>query len=229
MGCVSWVGDGAHPRSRGDHGNICVESGHGLGSSPLARGPLVSGSSVRRVRGLIPARAGTTIGGVRACRSRWAHPRSRGDHLSHEYKENAHQGSSPLARGPLRAVCSCRCLKGLIPARAGTTVAGFWWGCLHGAHPRSRGDHHTPRYPRSLHEGSSPLARGPHKSGSCSRRLLGLIPARAGTTPYPVQRSAMQRAHPRSRGDHLEGGYNEPPSLWLIPARAGTTRLPAEG
>ena len=91
--------------------------------------------------------------------------------------------------------------------------------------------------------GSSPLARGPRSMARFGDIVLGLIPARAGTTirrlPYPPR----PRAHPRSRGDHFQISRQNstvsgssplargPPPVripeWvrtgLIPARAGTT------
>ena len=70
------------------------------GSSPLARGPLLKLLRVRRLQGLIPARAGTT--GVLVCCDfrAGAHPRSRGDHAVRLLIQMKLAGSSPLARGP---------------------------------------------------------------------------------------------------------------------------------
>ena len=91
--------------------------------------------------------------------------------------------------------------------------------------------------------GSSPLARGGHRTLSRIHRPPGLIPARAGrTSPRPPQ-GRDRRAHPRSRGADLNdllgtltglgssplarGGLRrEGPatmSAGLIPARAGRT------
>ena len=91
--------------------------------------------------------------------------------------------------------------------------------------------------------GSSPLARGtlaPHRKSPVSG---GLIPARAGNTVSSTGRSVIQRAHPRSRGEHvawevMRGGVAGSSPLargtlvgvvmfsclnGLIPARAGNT------
>ena len=91
--------------------------------------------------------------------------------------------------------------------------------------------------------GSSPLARGtPGRQGRCLL-LRGLIPARAGNTPQRRYALPPPRAHPRSRGEHLQ--WRLPPFLsrgssplargtlpfieqagtpvGLIPARAGNT------
>ena len=91
--------------------------------------------------------------------------------------------------------------------------------------------------------GSSPLARGPPSLVVNSFKWCGLIPARAGTTCTAGHRRVVQRAHPRSRGDHFahpltvctEHGSSPlargPLTPWqkktavmgLIPARARTT------
>ena len=69
----------AHPRSRGENIQTCVQVAADLGSSPLTRGKRWV-SSVERFRlGLIPAHAGKTFGGGVTGAVTWAHPRSRGE------------------------------------------------------------------------------------------------------------------------------------------------------
>ena len=51
----------AHPRSRGDHRGLRDCTITVLGSSPLARGPLLKRAGTFAAFGLIPARAGTTV------------------------------------------------------------------------------------------------------------------------------------------------------------------------
>ena len=151
------------------------------GSSPLARGPQPRSFHPARTRGLIPARAGTTLVRVGASPIVGAHPRSRGDHRSLWLTPPVGRGSSPLARGPLSSDLNRNRIVGLIPARAGTTSDRTPTRNRPRAHPRSRGDH-APPY--------QPLVR------------VGLIPARAGTTLRSRARLWLMRAHPRSRGDH---------------------------
>ena len=75
--------------------------------------------------------------------------------------------------------------------------------------------------------------------------VVGLIPARAGTTLVIRDNPLRFGAHPRSRGDHFVEGFRKPKgqgssplargppsfpvvfsrSMGLIPARAGTTFL----
>ena len=118
---VGWYSRRAHPRSRGDHCTITPPPPRIPGSSPLARGPHVAALSHVGVAGLIPARAGTTLGRGGLSSHLGAHPRSRGDH--HIQTDNAFfgSGSSPLARGPPRWLRGRPPARGLIPARAGTT------------------------------------------------------------------------------------------------------------
>ena len=51
------------------------------------------------------------------------------------------QGSSPLARGTLPNSGVLTRVRGLIPARAGNTIAQDPDNWVWGAHPRSRGEH----------------------------------------------------------------------------------------
>ena len=173
-----------------------------MGSSPLARGPPQMPPSLQQGYGLIPARAGTTNTNVRMERRERAHPRSRGDHIHRSEMPMSRLGSSPLARGPLNFGVLVPAAMGLIPARAGTTRLRFcglpWWW----AHPRSRGDHERFDPGHSPDPGSSPLARGPQVGNLHGCRLVGLIPARAGTTCRRGRPAPAGGAHPRSRGDH---------------------------
>ena len=154
-----------------------------MGSSPLARGPHNAVTVVDEIPGLIPARAGTTGRLPQEGYAGWAHPRSRGDH-AHSF-------------------AALKSYTGLIPARAGTTSEYCFLASSSWAHPRSRGDHlQSPELP-CLQWGSSPLARGPPCQDQDSWLWLGLIPARAGTTPLIKSTLRMTRAHPRSRGDHF--------------------------
>ena len=172
------------------------------GSSPLARGPRLLVQLLVRYIGLIPARAGTTIAVVLALDEIGAHPRSRGDHVRAGVHYCLRGGSSPLARGPRARVFAGDFAPGLIPARAGTTCLFLYIWCVGWAHPRSRGDHRKLKPHGTYAAGSSPLARGPHLALFFCLAGRGLIPARAGTTKKENPLAALNRAHPRSRGDH---------------------------
>ena len=194
-------------------------------------------------QGLIPARAGNTLGACRFGFAGGAHPRSRGEHRLSGVWCRSWWGSSPLARGTQINTDSVVVHLGLIPARAGNTQGSKCQAVDQRAHPRSRGEHYaiTPRS-RSC-SGSSPLARGTLSYIAPPAGLGGLIPARAGNTFVLATAAHLEWAHPRSRGEHsrlssrrvrplgsspLARGTRS--ALWrisivngLIPARAGNT------
>ena len=234
---------GAHPRSRGEHTISSTSTSSSSGSSPLARGTLSRAARNIKPPGLIPARAGNTSRGLTPRLCRWAHPRSRGEHVEGMGRVNHQLGSSPLARGTPPGFTPKLDRSGLIPARAGNTDGYRVIGCLKRAHPRSRGEHAVRNCGVSVCEGSSPLARGTRRLDFRGRWSRGLIPARAGNTDTVEKSVFTPRAHPRSRGEHLlkqgvitlEQGSSPlargtlilipPPyrSVGLIPARAGNT------
>ena len=114
---VSW----AHPRSRGEHRCSQSHPRRASGSSPLTRGALKRRASSGVIAGLIPAHAGSTLPVHRVCPGQWAHPRSRGEHLSRLHACSARGGSSPLTRGALPPAYGRERGAGLIPAHAGST------------------------------------------------------------------------------------------------------------
>ena len=241
--------DGAHPRSRGadPSGQELVDLV--LGSSPLARGGPKNVPQPPRGAGLIPARAGRTLRGSPGCSPTGAHPRSRGADVFPSGELHGHLGSSPLARGGPSPSVGNNLRVGLIPARAGRTVAASGYVREHGAHPRSRGADRLAELVMGERAGSSPLARGGPLCSPRPTRWTGLIPARAGRTGSPFGAVVAPGAHPRSRGaDHsrrsqpdLDGGSSplarggpvhgtvSQELLGLIPARAGRTRLRLSG
>ena len=112
-----------HPRSRGvyvtgPHPRIRV-----VGSSPLARGLLNGIVRALDRTGIIPARAGFTPRFVSPIISPQDHPRSRGVYLATARYRPASTGSSPLARGLQRRAAVDQVRTGIIPARAGFTLA----------------------------------------------------------------------------------------------------------
>ena len=218
----------------------------GSGSSPLARGLRGLRRGAAGLIGIIPARAGFTSEAVRTGVDGLDHPRSRGVYTSAAWAADLDAGSSPLARGLLDGRRRRRGHHGIIPARAGFTTknAATWLNA--GDHPRSRGVYLTPTRLRDFRPGSSPLARGLHRSGRRGRSWRGIIPARAGFTPDAPHQSPCGRDHPRSRGVYraarsrrsVQGGSSPlarglpstssvPNSTTgIIPARAGFTARP---
>ena len=70
-------------------------------------------------------------------------------------------------------------------------------------HPRSRGDYATANYVVATGKGSSPLARGLQIMYGSISGIMGIIPARAGTTFARCRKTMWPRDHPRSRGDYF--------------------------
>ncbi len=192
----------AHPRSRGEHKSSPNLPPRPLGSSPLARGTFLGVFSVIIGFRLIPARAGNITYLVKRNDDYAAHPRSRGEHATIQWRDGAGLGSSPLARGTFAlAILAGKCRR-LIPARAGNICPRRASVAATSAHPRSRGEHRKTRSGEWGTPGSSPLARGTCISVARARPPARLIPARAGNIGrYPPARTCRP-AHPRSRGEH---------------------------
>ena len=122
-------GHGDHPRSRGVYPHTETPVWSAEGSSPLARGLPHPPSTLAHAGGIIPARAGFTIGEPAPSTRAWDHPRSRGVYEGTTSMKTVPPGSSPLARGLPRVALRLETLPGIIPARAGFT--GFLPRGLH--------------------------------------------------------------------------------------------------
>ena len=132
-------GPADHPRSRGVYGPTALGEKVSVGSSPLARGLLPTGQFLIQHGGIIPARAGFTLQGRCDVFGGSDHPRSRGVYCPLMRIGPGPMGSSPLARGLPPGHLERTHHVGIIPARAGFTVAVL--GDFRGEtdHPRSRG------------------------------------------------------------------------------------------
>ena len=151
-----------HPRMRGEHFASNATSAASQGSSPHARGALMSSLSV----------ASTP----------WDHPRMRGEHEIEVGSIVASPGSSPHARGALRRGVGVDRRRGIIPACAGSTRSTMWAHALRRDHPRMRGEHSGVDEPLSFLSGSSPHARGARHDRRPLVPVSGIIPACAGST-----------------------------------------------
>ena len=169
-----------HPRSRGVYCSQSTPTARRTGSSPLARGLRQMLILFCAGDGIIPARAGFT------------------------YKELSLSdfcvGSSPLARGLLTAIVHPEERPRIIPARAGFTHRLPGPPRRGQDHPRSRGVYRRCGGSSPPGRGSSPLARGLPQTDALLRPARGIIPARAGFTERPGDRTRAVRDHPRSRG-----------------------------
>ena len=232
-----------HPRSRGVYPFRPAAVQFSVGSSPLARGlPNQTGLALVG-SGIIPARAGFTQGRTVRTRTGTDHPRSRGVYTVCDAPYIVVCGSSPLARG-LRTGIGTSCLScGIIPARAGFTSAVARPTRPPSDHPRSRGVYLMSALLPVIQQGSSPLARGLLFIRALYVRDDGIVPARAGFTPWWMATHRHGADHPRSRGVYAwyyavdENGVGSSPlarglrggpggvglRFGIIPARAGFT------
>ena len=192
----------AHPRSRGEHRCEGHQDPDSKGSSPLTRGAPPGRPEISHGGGLIPAHAGSTRRSSRFSRATTAHPRSRGEHDEVDTLIYDEAGSSPLTRGAPELGGRGRGWGGLIPAHAGSTRLRRCGLRRQRAHPRSRGEHSFQIVSGLFDQGSSPLTRGAPISPNLPTKLIGLIPAHAGSTPRSQTGAWCTRAHPRSRGEH---------------------------
>ena len=170
------------------------------GSSPLARGLLSKPSVFLAIFRIIPARAGFTPSYFLILCTAKDHPRSRGVYADDGDDGGIDAGSSPLARGLLRAEAPECCLSGIIPARAGFTKGHIAGIRLHQDHPRSRGVYVSALVASLDAAGSSPLARGLHLDDDSDPGVPRIIPARAGFTLGNRRSRSRRMDHPRSRG-----------------------------
>ena len=180
--CPRPRGARVHPRSRRENCMASARVNFSSGSSPLTRGKLATLGYSTAWRGLIPAHAGKTLWRAGRCSSHRAHPRSCGENRTSAANMHVIEGSSPLTRGKLHAVCGELRRDGLIPAHAGKTgCPRRTWG-REPAHPRSCGENVTGGPYSQSSTGSSPLMRGKLRSTRADAAASGLIPAHAGKT-----------------------------------------------
>ena len=132
---------GDHPRMRGEHTLHSLRATAFRGSSPHARGAQEMLHFDRRVRGIIPACAGSTDGSKGDIMAVTDHPRMRGEHSVAASSVLCAVGSSPHARGaPMDCACARLRIR-IIPACAGSTRAARSRRLSPSDHPRMRGEH----------------------------------------------------------------------------------------
>ena len=118
-----WRSSRDHPRIRGEHSDLAASKSTPRGSSPHTRGAPAEAPGEDRLRGIIPAYAGSTPPAQTLLAMTADHPRIRGEHDRPQDRTAGEVGSSPHTRGAqVRAHGpdpACR----IIPAYAGSTWA----------------------------------------------------------------------------------------------------------
>ena len=195
---------------RGKHASAATDDLIPAESSPHARGARRRLCLQERLRGIIPACAGSTSCPTRATRS-------PGDPSPHARRAQAHGPHG----GPGR---------GIIPACAGSTHP--WRRLLRRwrDHPRMRGEHVGRMNDLMQTQGSSPHARGARDAFSRHCPIVGIIPACAGSTDAPRCAPIGSQDHPRMRGEHVLSGANDSvPSGSSPHARGALSPSPGAG
>ena len=210
-----------HPRLRGGNTMHATEPDGRSGSSPLARGKLISEPSSFEDHRIIPACAGETRMVARGRSFVTDHPRLRGGNPAETAVRSPARGSSPLARGKRHVRRNVPPARGIIPACAGETPAGAIE--LQGPrdHPRLRGGNTPSSLSSATSSGSSPLARGKPPPGTGRRRPHGIIPACAGETRWRGRGACRRRDHPRLRGGNDGEGNADHPQPGSSPLARG--------
>ena len=151
-----------HPRIRGEHTRCTLKWSPRIGSSPHTRGAHENAIIVDEARWIIPAYAGSTIPRRHHLCRKTDHPRIRGEHGARRQLPAGSHGSSPHTRGA-RATKGRRRLS-------------------RRDHPRIRGEHGDNADYMMKSRGSSPHTRGAPKRAFKNARIVGIIPAYAGST-----------------------------------------------
>ena len=174
------------------------------GSSPHARGARNRIFFTRRVRGIIPACAGSTAVAFVLQGVDRDHPRMRGEHAMPRSFASILRGSSPHARGARSTSRLWICSVGIIPACAGSTFGAGSRPWTERDHPRMRGEHAAICEGWRRRGGSSPHARGALRNAVKIAAKSGIIPACAGSTCGQYWHHGAARDHPRMRGEHRD-------------------------
>ena len=111
-------------------------------------------------------------------------------------------GSSPRARGTLKAPDGGKTRWRIIPACAGNTAERRVMPRPASDHPRVRGEHSFHRARANVAVGSSPRARGTPVRSTAPYQERRIIPACAGNTTSARSSNGGSPDHPRVRGEH---------------------------
>ena len=151
---------GDHPRMCGEHsGGSAVGNSIG-GSSPHVRGAQRQFRYHKLPSGIIPACAGSTHCPPTHLVSARDHPRMCGEHSSGIGMIRYGTGSSPHVRGARADTIVRTCLRGIIPACAGSTPTPSAGRTSRRDHPRMCGEHALVKLKDTGDRGSSPHVRG---------------------------------------------------------------------
>ena len=155
-----------HPRGHGEHEWTNDALVWDCGSSPWARGTLLSACDCSSCWRFIPVGTGNTLGLRFSFLKLPVHPRGHGEHSHLPCAQRYYPGSSPWARGTLDPCGSSGTLTRFIPVGTGNTINCTCSLLTLPVHPRGHGEHLTEQQLRAAAYGSSPWARGTRFLGS---------------------------------------------------------------
>ena len=171
------------------------------GSSPHARGTRQSLHRQPRGCRFIPACAENARAVVPRPSCHPVHPRMRGERSSFLHARMSGFGSSPHARGTLRAQVRDLERGRFIPACAGNAMSRSSASGPRTVHPRMRGERTPTFFTSASTYGSSPHARGTPPAPRATAESPWFIPACAGNAFTGELVASASTVHPRMRGE----------------------------
>ena len=218
---ASWPPLGDHPRACGEQRSAEFLAPWSPGSSPRVRGAVRVHRRNERRPGIIPACAGSRLGGRCPVGPERDHPRVYGEQHSYSGKVHTFQGSSPRGRGAGVLEGEHRLRRGIIPARAGSRNGATHCPSARRDHPRACGE----QVERSIMSmgvtRSSPRMRGAVLLIVTSPLDSGIIPACAGSSGCARGRCGARRGHPRVCGEQYLLSYTAMPPAGSSPRVRG--------
>ena len=152
--------------------------------------------------GFTPAYAGNTQVPAPNAGIKGVHPRIRGEYPPHRDCLRQSLGSPPHTRGIRSNKHDYNRRQGFTPAYAGNTLPSCHISPSGRVHPRIRGEYFLSTFTSTTRGGSPPHTRGIPMTAPRQTRCRGFTPAYAGNTHDSPSANAMQRVHPRIRGEY---------------------------
>ena len=115
-------------------------------------------------------------------------------------------GSSPHLRGTRKAGNHQCHRRRFIPAPAGNTSFSIMYFNRRSVHPRTCGEHVSAQFLYLEEVGSSPHLRGTPITNLSVPPMVRFIPAPAGNTGRGTIEAGFSPVHPRTCGEHVDGG-----------------------
>ena len=218
---ASWQPLGDHPRACGEQRSAEFLAPWSPGSSPRVRGAARVHRRNERRPGIIPACAGSRLGGRCPVGPERDHPRVCEEQGAVERIRGLFPGSSPRVRGAAQLLRQGPHVPGIIPARAGSRRSRRRTSTSARDHPRAGGEQEWRHTLSFGTQGSSPRMRGAVLLIVTSPLDSGIIPACAGSSGCARGRCGARRGHPRVCGEQYLLSYTAMPPAGSSPRVRG--------